>query len=37
MVTLSADERQHIAEAVAQAETKTSGEVCCVLTEEASH
>lgn len=36
MVTLSSDDRQRIAEAVAQAETKTSGEVCCVLTEEAS-
>ncbi|HEY8947286.1 MAG TPA: hypothetical protein VIM56_00220 [Rhizomicrobium sp.] len=37
MVTLSADDRQRIAAAVAEAETKTSGEVCCVLTEEASH
>jgi putative membrane protein len=36
MVTLSPDDRQRIAQAVAQAETKTSGEVCCVLTEEAS-
>jgi putative membrane protein len=36
MVTLSPDDRQRIADAVAQAETKTSGEVCCVLTEEAS-
>jgi len=37
MVTLTSDDRQRIAEAVAQAETKTSGEICCVLTEEASH
>ncbi|HEY2034628.1 MAG TPA: hypothetical protein VGH02_13165 [Rhizomicrobium sp.] len=36
MVTVSPEDRQRIAEAVAQAETKTSGEVCCVLTEEAS-
>jgi len=36
MVTLSPDDRQRIADAVARAETKTSGEVCCVLTEEAS-
>jgi putative membrane protein len=36
MVTLTPDDRQRIAEAVAEAETKTSGEVCCVLTEEAS-
>ena len=36
MVTLSNDDRQRIAEAVAQAESKTSGEVCCVLSEEAS-
>ncbi|HSM95876.1 MAG TPA: hypothetical protein VLT91_07525 [Rhizomicrobium sp.] len=36
MVTLSTEDRQRIAEAVAQAETKTSGEVCCVLSEEAS-
>jgi putative membrane protein len=36
MVTLSPEDRQRIAQAVAQAETKTSGEVCCVLTEEAS-
>lgn len=36
MVTLSSDDRQRIADAVAQAETKTSGEVCCVLTEESS-
>jgi putative membrane protein len=36
MVTLSPEDRQRIADAVAQAETKTSGEVCCVLTEEAS-
>jgi putative membrane protein len=36
MVTLTPDDRQRIAEAVADAETKTSGEVCCVLTEEAS-
>jgi putative membrane protein len=36
MVMLSPEDRQRIAEAVAQAETKTSGEVCCVLTEEAS-
>lgn len=37
MVTLTPEERQRIAEAVADAETKTSGEVCCVLSEEASH
>lgn len=36
MVTLSPEDRQRIADAVAQAETKTSGEVCCVLSEEAS-
>ena len=36
MVTLSPDDRQRIADSVAQAETKTSGEVCCVLSEEAS-
>ncbi|HEY7979439.1 MAG TPA: hypothetical protein VID67_14705 [Rhizomicrobium sp.] len=36
MVTLSPEDRQRVAEAAAQAETKTSGEICCVLTEEAS-
>ncbi|MBS0273861.1 MAG: TPM domain-containing protein [Proteobacteria bacterium] len=36
MVTLLPGDRQRIAQAVAQAETKTSGEVCCVLSEEAS-
>ena len=35
-MTLSPEDRQRIAEAVAQAETKSSGEVCCVLSEEAS-
>jgi putative membrane protein len=37
MVTLTDDDRRAIAGAVTKAEATTSGEICCVLTEEASH
>jgi putative membrane protein len=36
MVTLTDDDRRRIAKAVADAEAGTSGEICCVLAEEAS-
>jgi putative membrane protein len=37
MVTLTDDDRRAIASAVTNAEATISGEICCVLTEEASH
>jgi putative membrane protein len=37
MVTLTNDDRRAIANAVTKAEAATSGEICCLLTEEASH
>lgn len=37
MVTLTGEDRRAIADAVTKAEAATSGEICCVLTEEASH